>query len=198
MEPHGEQRDTRPVPDPTVLTTQQLIREIALSREIIETRLTASDKAIELYQKINDKIPDIIIASVLRLQELHEEKFKSIQIQFLERDVRAEQTSRDSKVAVDAALQAAKEAVGEQNKSSALAIAKSETSTNKQIDGINALVASATAGLNDKIDDIKGRITSIEGASKGSSALWGYIIAAISGMAAISTIALFLLNKVVN
>ena len=44
-------------------------------------------------------------------------------------------------VAVDAALQAAKEAVGEQNKSNALAIAKSEATFTKQIDQIGVLIS---------------------------------------------------------
>lgn len=155
--------DSRPTPDPTVLTTQQLHREITSVREIIETRLSAMDKAIELVRTVADRQPALIDMSVGKLRELHEEKFHSIAIQFAERDTRTEQTSRDSKVAVDAALQAAKEAVGEQNKSSALAIAKSEAATTKQIDAIGALIASGQKAIDDKIDDIKTRLTTIEG-----------------------------------
>jgi len=70
-------------------------------------------------------------------------------------------------VAVDAALQAAKEAVGEQNKSSALAIAKSETSTTKQIDQLVAQIASQTKNFDDKIGDVKERLTRIEGGAVG-------------------------------
>jgi len=101
------------------------------------------------------------------LQALHGERFHSISTQFIERDVRTEQTSRDSKVAVDAALQAAKEAVGEQNRSSALAIAKSEAATVKQIDQQGLLIQTATGALNDKIEDIKDRLTRIEGMGVG-------------------------------
>src|SRR6185369_13411363 len=150
---------SRPVPDPTLLTTQQLIRENLWLREVLETRLTgiqeanllrqnntnarfeAYDKAIKLLQDISDKFPGRIDEKINSLKEVHEEKFASIQVQFRERDVRTEQSSKDSKVAVDAALQAAKEAVGEQNKSSALTIAKSEASMTKQIDGISQLIA---------------------------------------------------------
>src|SRR5579859_5246367 len=124
--------DLRPVPDPTVLTTQQLQREIGTSRELVEalasgmqrvfeTRLDAMDKAIQLLQAETDRAPARIVQVVDHLRSVHDEKFRSIDKQFLERDTRTEQTSRDSKVAVDAALQAAKEAVGEQNKSNALA-----------------------------------------------------------------------------
>ena len=169
--------DIRPIPDPTVLTTQQLLAASAVLRDaidavrkVIETRLDGMDKAIELLRVTStEKFPLMVESKVLNLKDLHDEKFKSIQTQFLERDTRTEQTSRDSKVAVDAALQAAKEAVGEQNKSSALAIAKSEAATTKQIDQIIALITTTTAGLNDKISDLKDRLTLIEGKGFGSA-----------------------------
>lgn len=164
--PHG----STPVPDPTVLTTQQLVREIAASREIIETRLDAMDTATELNKAATDNIPRLINDKVTQLQTLVEEKiaglmekFHSIDVQFKERDTRTEQSSKDSKVAVDAALQAAKEAVGEQNKSSALAIAKSEAATNKQLDQIGTLIATGTKALDEKINDLKGRLDRGEG-----------------------------------
>ncbi len=159
-----------PVPDPTVLTTQQLVREIAASREIIETRLDAMDIATQINKVANDNIPRMIDEKVRQLSILVDEKiaglmekFHSIDVQFKERDTRTEQYSKDSKVAVDAALQAAKEAVGEQNKSSALAIAKSEAATNKQLDQIGTLIQTTTKGLDEKINDLKGRLDRGEG-----------------------------------
>ena len=181
--------EVRPVPDPTRLTTEQLNREIAALREvvlraqlslreIIETRLDAADQAIRLLQSSADKFPARIDEKIAALKEVHDqrfaeivnthgEKFNSIQTQFRERDVRTEQSSKDSKVAVDAALQAAKEAVGEQNKSSALAIAKSETSTVKQIDQLAVLIQNGTKALDDKIGDLKERLTRLEGTGIG-------------------------------
>lgn len=187
------QRDSRPVPDPTVLTTQQLQREIGMSREfvearisgfrdVLETRLDAMDKAIGLLHEHNSSTPDHIKDMVGQLQFLHEEKFRSIGSQFLERDTRTEQTSRDSKVAVDAALQAAKEAVGEQNKSNAMAIAKSEATFTKQIDQIGTLITTLQKGLDDKIDDIKGRLGSIESTRKGIGEMWGVLVG-LAGLA---------------
>jgi hypothetical protein len=189
-----------PIPDPTILTTQQLLREIATAREIVEatvfgirtaleTRLHGMDKAIDLVQNRTDHFPEQIIASFRQLQELHEEKFASIKVQFIERDTRTEQTSRDSKVAVDAALQAAKEAVGEQNKSNALAIAKSEATFTKQIDQIVILIGTMQKGIDDKFDDLKGRVSSVEsrqqateGHKKGSENTLGYVVA-VAGLA---------------
>lgn len=162
-----EGMDRRPVPDPTILTTQQLDREINSLREVLETRMAGMDKAIVLLQAANDKIPSAVDEKIHSLREIQEEKFSSVQTQFKERDTRSEQTSKDSKVAVDAALQAAKEAVGEQNKSSALAIAKSETSTVKQIDQLGVLIQTTSKALDDKIADIKDRLTRIEGKGEG-------------------------------
>ncbi len=210
-----------PIPDPTLLTTQQLTREIAALKEVIftridgmdlaiklanetitrvpsdadkqiqhlkellevriyanekdheqikeilETRLNGMDRALDLLQELSNKLPAKIDEKINSLHQVHDEKFNSIQTQFRERDVRTEQSSKDSKVAVDAALQAAKEAVGEQNKSSALAIAKSETSTMKQIDQIMQLIQNGNKAVDDKIGDVKERLTRIEGRGEG-------------------------------
>jgi len=225
-QPHWDKELNVPIPDPSLLTTQQLLREISslkelvfsrfdgfdnartllknsidkhidhltelqgskisatdnasvLIRNVIETRLDGMDKAIRLLQDTADKFPARIDEKISALREVHEqkfaaitethgEKFGSIQTQFKERDVRTEQSSKDSKVAVDAALQAAKEAVGEQNKSSALAIAKSENATTKQIDQLAVLIQTMTKGFDDKIGDVKDRLTRIEGKGEGT------------------------------
>ena len=192
-----------PQPDPTFLTTQQLIEKIAALRElmeaedralrkdqeraqverdglygkiteavaglriIIETRLGGMDKAITLLQATTDKMPLLIDEKILSLKVLHAEKFDSIQTQFRERDVRDERSSRDSKTAVDAALSAAKEAVASTNASSALAIAKSESATDKRIDQQGTLISTGTKALDEKIDDLKERITRLEGRGQG-------------------------------
>jgi hypothetical protein len=89
--------ESTPRPDPTILTTQQLLREVSMTRDVIETRLSGMDKAIELLQVATDKLPDKIHQATARLQELHEEKFRSIQVQFEERDTRANQTTQIAK-----------------------------------------------------------------------------------------------------
>ncbi len=200
---------SKPNPDPTARTTDQLYRALeAMQRQVetkidgiqavISTRIDAMDRAIILAQTSIDKFPDQMLAAVGQLRsivdgkvEVVNERFKSIETQFIERDTRTEQTSRDSKVAVDAALQAAKEAVGEQNKSSALAISKSEAATTKQIDAIGLLIQSNTKNIDDKIDDLKSRLTTVEGHKQGAaevridtrastSAILAYVVAAIA------------------
>ena len=157
--------DWRPIPDPTLLTTQQLMSAISALKELLFTRLDAMDKAVVLLSDTVNRVPTDTTKQVSHLKELHEEKFAGIQRQFEERDVRAEQESRNNKVSLDAALQAAKEAVGKQNESFALSIAKSEASTMKQMEQQGQLIASSNNGLESKISDLKDRVTAIE--SKG-------------------------------
>jgi hypothetical protein len=205
-----------PVPDPTVLTTQatdaakdQLRREIQCLREIIETRLDAIDRATVLLQTYQGGMPKLMQEAVVHAQTLmderlrtQEEKFRSIQIQFTERDTRAEQTSRDSKVAVDAALQAAKEAVGAQNASSALAIAKSEAATMKQIDQLGTLFQTGMGSLDSKISDLKDRLTLIEGRTAGMTGQQAtqqtsssFVLAiVVAGISALGLVAMVLFN----
>jgi hypothetical protein len=203
----GQSRIRVPVPDPTLLTTQQLIREqlglqalleeklasVARSndqhREIIETRLDGMDKAIKLLQDTADKFPARIDEKISALRQVveqqlhtHVEKFYGIEKQFQERDVRTEQAAGAVKIAVDAALQAQKEAVGEQNKSSALAIAKSENATTKQIDALGQLLGTMTKAFDDKLSDIKDRVNRIEGLGAGAKESWGVMIAIVMAL----------------
>lgn len=168
-----------PRPDPTLLTTQQLNaavmglqtqfqRDVASLERIITVRLDGMQQATELLQAAADKMPSEVDIKVAHLQNLHAERFNSIALQFAERDTRIEQSSKDSKTAVDAALQAAKEAVGAQTEASERAIAKSETATAKQIDQQGTLISTATKALDDKIGDLKERLTLIEGKAVGN------------------------------
>jgi len=176
----------------------------AKDKEIIETRLLGNDKAIELVREEAHQIPVLIRAEVSQLKELHNEKFDSVQRQFSERDVRTEQTSKDNKVAIDAALQAQKEAV-----------AKSEVGFTKQIDGITSLLTSIQKAtddkfsdmrtlintmqkaLDEKIDDVKARQGLTEGRDKGFATSYGMMIglgglAVTVGLLAVGIIGLYL------
>jgi len=125
-------------------------------------------------------------------------ELENIQTQFKERDTRVEQTAKASKEALDAALQAAKEAVGEQNKSNSVSIAKSEATTLKQIDGLAGSITALATTLNDKIDDLKERLTVIEGRASGdietraagrerSNDVLGWVFGAFGILTAIAT-----------
>ena len=155
-----------PVPDPSLLTTQQLREGLEGLEKLIDVRLDAMDAATLLRLTAFSNVPDQIRERVGDLQSLHtekfhsqatqvDEKFTSVALQFEERDKRGERESRDNKVAVDAAFAAQKEAASEQNKSNTLAISKSEAATAETINKLEQLVSANIQGLNDKVDDIK-------------------------------------------
>lgn len=166
-----DQGGSRPVPDPTALTTQQLIREMGGLRELLETRLDAMDKATDLNKSATDKVPCLISDAVKQLEKLQNEKFgekfDSIDTQFRERDTRTEQTRTSDKVAVDAALQAQKEAAGAQNESNTAANAKTESNFTKQLDQTGTLITTTNKALQDQITEIKGRLDRGEGSMGG-------------------------------
>lgn len=187
-----------PTPDPTLLTTENLRREISGLRELLEgridgrahtvnTRLDAMDKALALFQTIADRLPQQMDTRVEHLDAVMggrfttvNERFHGIDTQFQERDVRVRDAALSQTTAVNAALQAQKEAAGEQVKSFEKSIDKSEAGTTKQIDALGESLKTSTLSLNDKIDiatkstdskisDLKDRLTTIEGLGIGRS-----------------------------
>jgi hypothetical protein len=183
------------VSDPSSLTTQQLQRELTLLRELIETRLAAMDKAQKIFEDNLTRVPTDTDKQISHLKELHEEKFRSIEIQFRERDNRTEQNSKQSELAINAALQAAKEAVEKQNQSSAIAISKSENATTKQLDQIGFQIQAIAKSSDDKIADLKERLTMQEGQKKGLGEGWGMLVGALGFLIAIGTLITMFISK---
>jgi hypothetical protein len=212
-----QQTGSVPIPDPTVLTTQQLTRAIEGSRELVETRVVGIKEAIEArlngYDegiKLLERLFQTALApfndAIKHIDELHNVKFLSIDKQFLERDARTESKQKDDKVAIDAALKAAKEMVDAQNKSNADAMDKSEKNTIKAIEQLQALLASMQTSLNDKIDDgktragtLETRIQGLESSRRGAGEaidssrtdhrdMWGIVFGALGVLVAIAAI----------
>jgi tetrahydromethanopterin S-methyltransferase subunit B len=177
-----------PVPDPTERTVQQLLREIASLKEIVWTRLDAMDKAINLLQRTQDKSP-----TIAELNMKCEERFRSIDIQFKERDTRMAEDKRDNKVNIDTALEAQKEAVAEQNKSFTTATSKSEANFSKQLDSLNDKIEAKSLSDARAMTDLKDRVNRSEGVGAGKNALWGYIVAA--GTVVLALLAIFALVR---
>lgn len=167
----------RPDPDPTTLTTQQLLREIAMLEKVIEARLIGIEREATARGDVATAEMANLATSISKLQELFEVRFRSIDALF-----------RESATAVDAALAAAKEAVVAQTTASERAIAKSEMAFTKQIDQNYSLTQQLASGLSDKIDDLKVRLTLIEGRAGGRSDLWGYALGVVMALVAIGAL----------
>ena len=148
-----------PTPDPTVLTTQALFREIGTLREYLEqmvaaersSRASAAAEAAEQTRALDRLLSE----RILGLDTKVEQKFDLVERQRVEQ-------KKDTKDAVDAALTAQKEAVREQTIASERAIAKSETATNKTLEQQQQAATTAVESLRRSIDENKERIVEVD------------------------------------
>ena len=199
-----------PVPDPTVLTTQQLLREIEILRDHIEdkvetrqremaalkellfVRIASIEQATVLRAKAIDDLPASNARQIGHLRELMDERFVSIGVQFKERDTRSEREARDNKLAVDAAFAAQEKQAVAQNESNTLAISKSESATAETIKTNQELSKSTTDAQGKTLDEVKGQVTTILASGVGAHEVLtdrragtSQIIAAVGVIAAI-------------
>ena len=169
-----------PRPDPSRLTTDQLRRELSGLREVLTARLDGMDRATSLLSETVNRTPTVIQTEIAHVRELiqeklgtlggqAEEKFASIELQFVERDVRTGQAATASAQALAAALQAAKEAVFEQAQAAAKAADKTELSFTKQIDLLLAQIKALGDTFGDRLAELKERIDRGEGSSIGTA-----------------------------
>jgi len=128
-----------PIPDPSLLTTDQFNRgQESNRRELAALR-------------------EYLISEMNRIERVHDEKFKGIEVRFAE-----------SKTALDAALRAAQNLVDAQNKSNAESSEKSERSFTKQIEALDAQTRTITMSQSREINDLKERFIGSEGSIKGA------------------------------
>jgi hypothetical protein len=127
-----------------------------------------TERTIEQSQRETANLKEFLSNKIGDLQKLIEEKLIGVATQFSMRDT-----------ALTAAFKAAQDAVTEQNKSSALAISKSEIATAESIKQLQTIFQTASQATNDKIDDLKSRMDKGEGRSKGIGDGWGYLVGAV-------------------
>ena len=135
--PNEQRFDMRPVPDPTVLTTEALQREIAALKEFLVSKIDAA----EAHNAI---------------------RFAGIDREFVAIEAWRKEQKLDTKTAVDAALQAAEKAVREQTVASEKAITKSETSATEQSKQQYATFTASLNGVSNTLADVKERVGKIE------------------------------------
>ena len=143
----------KPTPDPTILTTEQLLREVASSTKLLQ-------------------------AEIHGLRNNIDEQFKSVQTQFMLIERQRVEQKADTEKAVQAALSAAKEAVKEQTAASDRSITKSETAMTEQLKQLNVTFTTAIGGVNDKHEDLKSRVDRGEGATTGYAAMYAALLGA--------------------
>jgi hypothetical protein len=130
-------------------------KSISVAHDDLVRVPTAVDKAVETLRQLTwERFATVTV------------KFEGITTQFSERDTRVNQMAEASKEALNAALQAAKELVGGQQQGNSLAIT-----------ALGTTFQQTTKATDEKIDDLKERLTRIEGTGKGRTDVWGYVVA---------------------
>jgi hypothetical protein len=197
----------RPVPDPTTLTTDQLRRELATLREILETRLDAMDRATALansqvnvlrgeVEQIRNRLREETATGIEHLRQLLEARLdgmdRAIELQSAEREVRGEQATESARLAVSTALNAQKELVAQQNEANTAAAAKAEANFTKQIDQIGTIMQTQEKATDVRITELKERIDRGEGSATGAAGsrseravITGQVLMALSVLAAV-------------
>lgn len=118
-------------PDPTEPTTRQMLREVQLSREVIETRLDSMDKAVEILQKY----PTELDKAIGTLREIQDERFQRIE-QAINLKVEGIQAQLDkglqaSKESTALALESVNKATSISQQTADRAVAKAEAAAEK-------------------------------------------------------------------
>jgi hypothetical protein len=160
--------DWVPRPDPTVRTIETLAHDLAGLRELIETRLDAYDKAIDLLQETASRspTPGELHLDLQSFKEIVATRFDGVRETMAGRDLRigqAEQAAKDAVMtafistekAVAAALTAAKDATTSQSESFERANTKAEMGTTKLLDALGLQIVNSATTLDEKISGNK-------------------------------------------
>jgi hypothetical protein len=195
-----QERYERLTQDPTALTLAQIEREIThLSEQVslridglvlsYDTRLNAIDRATDKFEASLTRVPtDVdrqtgqlrteLLALMDGLKAFHDQKFAGVDDAFSDLRAAIEKSERVTKVAVDAALEAAGKANAAQAETFLVSSNKTEANFTKLIEQLGSLIQANTRsldekisaglkGLDDKIADSKERLTRSEGQSLG-------------------------------
>ena len=164
--PMGQAAESKPAPDPTILTTEQLIRSIEAERvlttaklRIIDERINGIDTATslrvsDLPQRVDEKVTNAREMADLRTS--YERQISDIRIEAAA--VLAARVEQLNALALAAALAAQKESAQTQ-----------ATTFGDALAALGRIVETSLAGLGDKVDDVKDRVGRIENIKVGAS-----------------------------
>lgn len=175
-----EQTNT-PTPDPTILTTDALRREIKASTELTDAKLEAQSNAHEAEKLHVEQI------NTLR-DKLAAAESRSVDTQFALRDMAADKLAVADKTAIAAALQAQKEQAALTNNFMTLLVDKMDASFTKSVDAITKLIASNTETVTAIINDLKDRQSRGEARGGGMKESWAILVAAVMAVLAIISV----------
>ena len=169
VEPSGA-HVVKPDPDPTSRTVDLLNQSVEEIRRDIGVRTTIREREHATLQ-------ELIETKIKGIEDISEEKFAGITLQFKERDTRTVQAAETSQKALDAALLAAAALVNQQNEANATAATVQTLSFTKQIDQIIVLTERSQKAFDDRLAELKERIDRGDGNTSGSKSTQAQLIA---------------------
>jgi hypothetical protein len=178
------QRSNIPIPDPSVLTTEALDREVGHLRELLGGRVDEIARDFQLFKDTHgDHHAAAVDSAIQHRRELTEEQFRgvqakleSIQRQFEERDERLKVAFEAAEKAMTTALYERERAVQAALGSTEKAVAKSEATFTKEIDSIKELIATTAKAQDQQIRDIKDEQTGTRGRTGGIDKTWAFVM----------------------
>lgn len=169
----------------------------ALQNEIDKSLSVFSEARDRFQQRYDEKFNSVHIRFEERdaKDKIHSESLSRLaSAQCLSITASVDKLREDSKIQVEEILRARiqqkadltdlintsvshlRESFNDQTRANSLAVSKNEAAVSKQFDQIATLLNTSVSALNDKIDDLKGRILVIEGSGKGSKELSGILL----------------------
>jgi hypothetical protein len=169
----------------------EIAKDVLGLRELVRERLAGID-----HQQVAQR--EWLLGEISRVADVSAERFLAIGTRFDERDERTRQAALESRISLDAALAAAKEAVGQQNESNTRAIQVAGEAVQKQIDALTVLMSSSIASLEIRIRELKERLDKGEGTKQGGKETLTGIYALLGAVLTVITIGILLASGVIK
>lgn len=151
--------DIRPDPDPTRLSTEQLLRTELTLRNLI---INENAHLHELIDEKVDAVTKLLAERITGVNVLTAEKFVAVDDRFEALEKRTAEQKSDTNTSLTAALAAQEKSAAATTLASEKSIDKSEAATNRRIEGVENAQMTNLNTTDDKIVDIKDRIVAME------------------------------------
>lgn len=156
-----EHGDIRPIPDPTKLTTEVLMREISRVEAGLGEAILKLKEFHELDRRRLEEVADATVKDMVNridcVEEIIGEKLTAVQLQFDLVERQRRESKQDNQTALDAALIAMKES----------------------LNGLGSTYTAAHSTLVSLVDDLRSRITALEalrtGGKEGSTTMYAVV-----------------------